>query len=209
MPSAPFFETYCTNLRACSGVSMAPPSHCRALVKMYGKSRGATISLRALRSRSWMHQSVPLPQPGSRTEVTPCAIHSLNTYSAVVPCSAPPEWPCMSTKPGCTHRPVPSISLVAFFGRLSSLIGTLGKPTLRISLMRLPSMTMSTGPTGGAPVDIVIEGNRIKEIRSVGFPKVPIKEDNRPKNATKEIDGTGLWVLPGFVDMHGHSRGAA
>jgi len=32
------------------------------------------------------------------------------------------------------------------------LIGTLGKPTLRISRMRLPSMTMSTGPTGGAPV---------------------------------------------------------
>ena len=29
----------------------------------------------------------------------------------------------------------------------------------------------------------------------------------RPKDAVKEIDGTGIWVLPGFVDMHGHSGG--
>ena len=57
-------------------------------------------------------------------------------------------------------------------------------------------------------MDIVIEGNRIREVRSVGFPKVPIKPEARPKDAVKEIDGTGIWVLPGFVDMHGHSGGA-
>ena len=44
-------------------------------------------------------------------------------------------------------------------------------------------------------------------MRSVGFPKVPIKPEARPKDAMKEIDGTGIWVLPGFVDMHGHSGG--
>ena len=75
-------------------------------------------------------------------------------------------------------------------------------------IIRGATLVDGTGAPPVGPVDIVIEGNRIKEIRSVGFPKVPIKEDNRPKNATKEIDGTNLWVLPGFVDMHGHSGGA-
>src|SRR5438093_11907921 len=51
--------------------------------------------------------------------------------------------------------------------------------------------------TGAPPierVDIVIEGNRIRDVRSVGFPRVRIKPENRPKDATKEIDATGLYV---------------
>lgn len=59
------------------------------------------------------------------------------------------------------------------------------------------------------PADIVIEGNRIREVRYVGFPKVPIDPAGRPKDATREIDGTGMYVLPGFIDMHGHAGGLA
>jgi len=58
----------------------------------------------------------------------------------------------MSTNPGITQMPVPSISLTASFGRAPGLMGTFGNPTLRTSRMRFPSMTMSTGPIGGAPV---------------------------------------------------------
>src|SRR5438128_4587457 len=58
------------------------------------------------------------------------------------------------------------------------------------------------------PVAIVVENNRIREVRSVGYPKVPIKAEGRPKDATREIDGSNLWVLPGFIDLHGHSGGA-
>jgi imidazolonepropionase-like amidohydrolase len=76
-------------------------------------------------------------------------------------------------------------------------------------IIRGATLVDGTGAPPVGPVDIVIEGNRIKEIRSVGFPKVPIKESDRPKNATKEIDGAHLWVLPGFIDMHGHAGGAA
>jgi imidazolonepropionase-like amidohydrolase len=64
-----------------------------------------------------------------------------------------------------------------------------------------------TGAPPVGPVDIVVEGNRIKEVRSVGFPKVPIRQENRPKDATREIEASGLYVLPGFVDMHGHPGG--
>jgi imidazolonepropionase-like amidohydrolase len=58
------------------------------------------------------------------------------------------------------------------------------------------------------PVDIVIENDRIAEIRSVGFPMSPIDEDRRPDGATREIDVSGMYILPGLVDMHAHTGGA-
>lgn len=63
------------------------------------------------------------------------------------------------------------------------------------------------GPPLG-PVDIVIEGDRITEIRAVGFPMAPINEARRPAGATREIDVSGMYILPGFVDMHAHTGGA-
>jgi imidazolonepropionase-like amidohydrolase len=74
-------------------------------------------------------------------------------------------------------------------------------------IIRGATLIDGTGAPPVGPVDIVIEGNRIREVRSVGFPKVPIKPETRPQNATKEIDATGMYVLPGFIDLHGHSGG--
>ncbi len=62
------------------------------------------------------------------------------------------------------------------------------------------------GPPRG-PVDIVIEGNRIARIAGVGTPNVPINENRRPQDADYEIDATGMYVLPGFVDLHLHTGG--
>ncbi|HEX3581236.1 MAG TPA: amidohydrolase, partial [Thermoanaerobaculia bacterium] len=74
-------------------------------------------------------------------------------------------------------------------------------------ILRGATLIDGTGAPPIGPVDIVIEKNHIKEIRSVGFPKVPIKDEGRPKDATKEIDLTGMYVLPGLIDMHGHAGG--
>jgi imidazolonepropionase-like amidohydrolase len=76
-------------------------------------------------------------------------------------------------------------------------------------IIRSATLIDGTGAPPQGPVDIVIEGNRIKEIRSVGYPHVPIKEEGRPKNATKEIDASHMYVLPGFVDLHAHIGGVA
>jgi len=65
-----------------------------------------------------------------------------------------------------------------------------------------------TGAPPRGPVDIVVEKNRIADVRSVGYPNVPIRERGRPEKGTKEIDGTGMYLLPGFVDLHGHTGGA-
>ena len=74
-------------------------------------------------------------------------------------------------------------------------------------IIRGATVIDGTGAPPMGPVDLVIEGNRIREVRSVGYPKVPIKAEERPKDATREIDGTNLYVLPGFVDLHGHIGG--
>ena len=66
------------------------------------------------------------------------------------------------------------------------------------------------GAPARGPVDILIEKGRIKNIRSVGYPGVPIKEQGRlkAKPGDVEIDIEGQFVLPGFVDMHGHIGGS-
>ncbi len=76
-------------------------------------------------------------------------------------------------------------------------------------IIRGITMIDGTGSPPQGPIDIVVENNKIVEIKNVGYPGVPIKEENRPKalpNA-KIIDGTGLFLLPGLIDMHGHIGG--
>ncbi len=60
------------------------------------------------------------------------------------------------------------------------------------------------GPPWG-PADIVIKGDRIAEIRSAGTPGLPMKPGRPPQGDFPEIDATGMYVMPGFVDMHGHN----
>lgn len=61
------------------------------------------------------------------------------------------------------------------------------------------------------PVDIVVENNKIVAIEVVSFPGVAIDEKSRPKlkNGGKELDANGMYLLPGFIDMHGHIGGNA
>jgi imidazolonepropionase-like amidohydrolase len=76
-------------------------------------------------------------------------------------------------------------------------------------ILRGATLVDGTGAPPIGPVDIVIEKNRIKDIVSVGYPKVAVKGENRPQNATKEIDASKFYVLPGLIDMHGHSGGTS
>jgi cytosine/adenosine deaminase-related metal-dependent hydrolase len=75
-------------------------------------------------------------------------------------------------------------------------------------ILRGATLIDGTGAPAIGPVDIVIEKNRIVRVDSVGQPG-GIDPDKRPKAAKgdKEMDFSGLYVLPGFVDMHGHIGG--
>jgi len=76
-------------------------------------------------------------------------------------------------------------------------------------IIRGATLINSTGAPPIGPVDIVIEDNRIVDIKTVGYPGVAIDSSRRPqlKEGGKEVDAEGSYVLPGFVDMHGHIGG--
>ncbi|RNC85628.1 MAG: amidohydrolase [Balneola sp.] len=78
-------------------------------------------------------------------------------------------------------------------------------------IIRGVHMIDGTGSPATGPVDIVIEGNRITSINTVGYPGLPINERRRPQadENTKVVDATGMYVLPGFFDMHAHTGGNA
>ncbi len=74
-------------------------------------------------------------------------------------------------------------------------------------IIRSAMLIDGTGAPPTGPVDIVIERNRITEIRNVGFPGVPIDSSRRPRGATREIDASGHYVMPGIIDLHVHAGG--
>jgi hypothetical protein len=76
-------------------------------------------------------------------------------------------------------------------------------------IIRGVTLIDGTGAPPIGPVDIVVRQNRIERIASVGYPGVPINAERRPKlePGGKEVDADGMYLLPGFVDMHGHIGG--
>jgi len=78
-------------------------------------------------------------------------------------------------------------------------------------IIRGATLINGNGSPPLGPIDLVVEGNKISEIRSVGYPGVEIDPAKRPalKAGGKEINAEGMYLLPGFVDMHGHIGGEA
>ena len=72
-------------------------------------------------------------------------------------------------------------------------------------IIRNAMLIDGTGAPARGPVDIVIERNRITAVVAVGATAGDMRPSGRPGNPTKEIDATGMYVLPGFVDLHLHS----
>jgi hypothetical protein len=66
-----------------------------------------------------------------------------------------------------------------------------------------------TGAPPVGPVDIVVAKNRIEQILVVGYPGLPISESRRPKAGPddKVYELEGHYLLPGFIDSHGHIGG--
>ena len=72
-------------------------------------------------------------------------------------------------------------------------------------IIRNAMLIDGTGAPARGPVDIVVERNRIVSVATVGATAGDMRPSGRPGNPTKEIDATGMYVLPGFVDLHLHS----
>ncbi|VXD20591.1 amidohydrolase family protein [Marinoscillum sp. 108] len=73
-------------------------------------------------------------------------------------------------------------------------------------IIRGATLINGNGAPPMGPVDIVITKNKISQISIVGYPGVSIDNSKRPRSGENdhEIDAEGMYVLPGFIDMHGH-----
>lgn len=78
-------------------------------------------------------------------------------------------------------------------------------------IIRGVTLINGNGAPPVGPVDVVVENNRIVAVEVVGYPGVDIDEDRRPKlkEGGKELDAEGMYLLPGFIDMHGHIGGTS
>ena len=78
-------------------------------------------------------------------------------------------------------------------------------------IIRGVTLINGNGAPPQGPIDIVVRGNTIEKVAVVGYPGVPIDQDRRPEleEGGRELDATGMYLLPGFVDMHGHIGGKA
>jgi imidazolonepropionase-like amidohydrolase len=76
-----------------------------------------------------------------------------------------------------------------------------GGPYDRLVLQNV-TVIDGTGAPPATGVSIVIEGDRIVSVG--GFRR----GQEEPQDNTRVIDGTGMYVMPGFIDMHVHTGGA-
>lgn len=61
------------------------------------------------------------------------------------------------------------------------------------------------GPPMG-PMNVWVENNRIARLQGAGAPGAP-RRPGPPPDADHVLDGAGLYLMPGFVDMHVHAGG--
>lgn len=80
-------------------------------------------------------------------------------------------------------------------------------PYARVVLRNVTIVNGSGAPAQG-PYDLVLANDRISEIRSLGAPGA-IDASRRAAPGDHEIDLTGHYVLPGFVDTHAHLHSLA
>ncbi len=71
-------------------------------------------------------------------------------------------------------------------------------------ILRGATVIDGTGAPPWGPVDIVVENDRITDIKKVGTPHIAINPARRPAAGDHEIDCHGKYVTPGFVDSHAH-----
>jgi imidazolonepropionase-like amidohydrolase len=84
-------------------------------------------------------------------------------------------------------------------------------------IIRGVTLIDGTGAPPIGPVDIVVKQNRIERIVSIGMAPTPgmssnnqfLGARNRPvlEEGGKELNCQGMYLMPGFIDMHGHIGG--
>jgi len=80
---------------------------------------------------------------------------------------------------------------------------TMGEGPFNRLVIRNVNIIDGTGAPMQGPYDVVIEHDKITEIRSIGSPGAIIPA-RRAAAGEHEIDATGFSMMPGFIDTHAH-----
>ncbi len=106
-----------------------------------------------------------------------------------------------------------ALALAALFSILLSTVGAQTSDPASVSGKRFGRIVIrnaiiidGNGTPASGPKDIVIVNDRIAEI--VGLDPVAIKEGTarRPAKGDVEIDAAGKYVMPGLINLHGHTQ---
>lgn len=73
-------------------------------------------------------------------------------------------------------------------------------------VIRGATLIDGSGAPPRGPVDITVAGNRITSVAGAAAPGSAI--DGGASGKLREIDARGMYVMPGFVDTHGHNGDA-
>ena len=82
-----------------------------------------------------------------------------------------------------------------------------GRGPFKTLVIRGVMLIDGTGAPPQGPMDVVVQGNRISAVRSAGTPGLAMRTNRQPQNPDHEIDATGMYLMPGFVDLHVHAGG--
>ncbi|MGB2244835.1 MAG: amidohydrolase family protein [Flavobacteriaceae bacterium] len=101
--------------------------------------------------------------------------------------------------------------LALVFTFSTSLLAQVAEGPFKQLIVRGVTLINGNGSPPLGPVDVVVENDRIVKVAVVGYPGVAIDAEKRPqlKAGGKEIDAEGMYLLPGFIDMHGHIGGVS
>jgi len=83
-----------------------------------------------------------------------------------------------------------------------------GLGPFRSLLIRGVMIIDGTGAPPYGPMNVLVENNRIARISSAGTPGLPARQGGAPANVDQVIDAQGMYLMPGFIDMHVHGGGA-
>jgi imidazolonepropionase-like amidohydrolase len=101
-------------------------------------------------------------------------------------------------------KPLESIGLAATAIPAPARRAGEGQGPFRKMVIRGVTVIDGTGSPPRGPIDIVVENNRITAMLPAGTPGLPLKAGRAPTDADFELDATGMYAMPGFIDMHAH-----
>jgi len=98
---------------------------------------------------------------------------------------------------------LPVASVHALDSREQIPARTMGEGPYNRLVIRNVNIIDGTGAPMQGPYDVVIERDKITEIRSIGSPGAIIPA-RRAAAGDHEIDASGFTMMPGFIDTHAH-----